>query len=481
MTGILEDVRWSLSVLRGAAQKMLAERHSLRSRPAASPKKAPFLWMDYRNGNPEWQLVDYQAYVTEGYDVNSVIRAAIGYKERAIASVPLVAVKGDLANPQRLPPMDALARLLARPNIYQSWEQFQRQRVVYLNIAGNSYTYLERPNRKAAPVALYNLRPDRVTIVPDAQGGLLGFFYQRDRDSNPRAGLPILPSDMMHVKFSNPNDPLEGLGYGLSPFSAMAQSGDVDNQITAFLKLFFETGAMPSGLLSFDMDMTSDELGRARRIWNERYSGIENWGDVAVLDKNGKYQRIGLTFDEMGFEALDERNETRILGPFGVPPILLGTRVGLKRSTMANYEQARTQCWEDTLWPEVRLFQSTDQYYLQTDDGAYVLYDRAAVPALQGDTAKLVDAAYKLWTMGTPANQAYATVGLKVEPVPGGDTAYVSTSVMPVGGNAPPTPSEGDPVVGVEEDPRVDAADKSFPKATQSFPRRSRTRRPAGA
>lgn len=455
-----------LNRIRHALRRDSSQQHtvSIPLEPLAqSVKKSPFLWMDYRNGNPEWHIADYDAYANEGYSLNAVIHSAIAYKERAIASARLEAVKGDPDNPERLPLSHPLAKLCARPNPYQSWEQFQRQRVVYLNLAGNCYTYLDRPSRAAPPTALYNLRPDRTFIVPDNQGGLRGYYYTRDRDANPQVGLPVLVNDMMHPKFSNPQDPLEGLGYGLSPIMALAQSGDVDNQVTAFLKLFFESGAMPSGLLSFDMDMDGDQIARAREIWNERYGGVENWTDVAVLDKNGKYQRIGLTFDEMGFEALDERNETRILAPFGVPPILLGTRTGLNRSTMANYEESRRQCWEDTLVPEIRLLESVDQYYLQTDDGGYVRYDLSTVPALQKDTPKLVDAAYKLFTMGVPRDQALAEVGLRFEETPGGDISYLPVGMMPAGDSPSPAPeppdngdddSMDDPLIGVDEDER---------------------------
>lgn len=453
-----------MTLLDRAKRVLQTMRGQGRATPRRTEKKVPFLWMDYRNGEPQWQITDYQSYVTEGYELNTLIYSAIAYKERAIASVRLMAVMGDPQNPERLPLSHPLARLCARPNPYQSFEVFQRQRVNYLNLAGNTYTYLDRPKRMEMPTALYNLRPDRTYIVPDNKGGLAGFYYQRDKDANARAGLPILISDMMHSKFTNPRDPLEGLGYGLSPLAAIAQSGDVDNRVTDFLKMFFESGAMPTGLLSTEELFTDPDFARVRDIWNETYGGSDQWTSVAVLDKSMKYQRIGMTFDEMGFEKLDERNESRILGPFGVPPILLGTRMGLNRSTMANYESARRQCWEDTLLPELRLLESVDQYFLQGDDGSYVMYDYSGVPALQQDIPKLVTAAKEMWSMGTPRDQAYAFVGLKVDDAtPGGDVSYVPTNVMQAGTTPPPPPaSDEDPMIGVEEDDRVeDAAPKA--------------------
>jgi hypothetical protein len=151
------------------------------------------------------------------------------------------------------------------------------------------------------------------------------------------------------------------------------------------------------------------------------------------VDQGGDYQKIGSTFEEMGFKEIDERNESRILGPFGVPPILIGTRTGLVRSTYSNYELARRAYWEDTAVPELQLFEAEFQYFLRTDDGGFVAYDKSKVPALQQNVPDLIEAAFKMWQMGTSANQAFSEVGLKVAEIPGGDVGYISKNVVPVG------------------------------------------------
>ena len=407
-------------------------REASMSRPMrGGTKRAPYLWMTWQEGEPQWYMADFASYVEEGYQMNAVIHAAVSYKERAISSVPIRAYAGDPDSPERLPPTHPLTRLVMRPNPYQSWREFQQQRVAYLNLAGNSYTLLDRPSRSAPPTALYNLRPDRVRIVPGKDGGLTGYVYKRnDEDSWKKGAIPILVQDMMHKKFTNPLDPFEGLGYGLSPLAPLARSGDVDNSITRFLKKFFDQGAMVTGVLKARDRLDEPTVSRIRQRWKEVYGGSDNWDETVILDQGFDYQRIGMTFKEMGFETLDDRNEARMLAPFGVPPILLNTRLGLERSTMSNYEESRRQCWEDTLQPELLLMQDDDQYYLQTEDGGYVQYDTAAVPALRKDVSKLVEAAHKLWSMGVPANQALREVGLKVGVIPNGDVAYVPTSMV---------------------------------------------------
>lgn len=229
----------------------------LASQPAPRAHKvAPFLWPTYVDDQPQWQMVDFQAYVNEGFNLNTLIYSAIMYKCRAQIAAPLRAYTGDVQDPELLPPDDALSRLVDRPNPHQSMVEHRQQAICYLNIAGDNYALLDRPRPTAPPEAMYNLRPDRVLIVPGKEKGvstIRGYVYVPEGKSafsnangatraqmvdNGRAVM-ISPADMIHTKFPNPLDPLEGMGYGLSPISPLARSADVDNSITHFLKLFW--------------------------------------------------------------------------------------------------------------------------------------------------------------------------------------------------------------------------------------------------
>jgi hypothetical protein len=155
----------------------------------------------------------------------------------------------------------------------------------------------------------------------------------------------------------------------------------------------------------------------------------------------------------MGFATIDERNESRILGPLGVPGALIGTRLGLQRAIRANMAELRRMFWEDTMTPELGLFEAEYRYYLRSGDGAFVAFDFSKVPALQKDVPVLAEAAHRMWQMGVPANKAFETVGLPVGDVPGGDVGYVPLGVMEVGYSAEePRTEEG--AAEAEEDTR---------------------------
>ena len=407
-------------------------------------KEAPFVWPVWREGKPEWHLIDLATYISEGFNLNSLIYSALMYKARSITNAPIRSYEGD-PHPTRRDDTP-LAKLLARPNKYQSQVEFMQLADVYLNF-GDSFIALDRPRKGAMPTAMYPLRSDRVFIIPrDRQ--LIGFLYVPEGKAT-SDGVPYLPEDMIHVKLPNPGDPLEGMGYGMSPFAPMGMSADVDNDATRFLKTFFKKGTMINTYLKFDVPLDDPAMARARKRFQEIYGGYGNWSEVGIVDEGAEIKQFGMNFKDMGFDVIDERSESRILGPLGVPPSLIATRMSMSTSTYNNREQDRTQFWEDTMLPEMMLFEVAFQYYL-SQNGVFPAFDTSKVPALRKDIPSMVTAAYQLWQMGETRNNAYAIVGLDaIGESPNGDISYLPLSIIPAGTDTTPpidtTPDDATP------------------------------------
>lgn len=379
-------------------------------------KSAPWVWPNYLAGQPQWNIVDFAGYAQAGFSENAVIFSAIMYKVRSLIAAPLRAYSGTPEKSELLPVDHPLTKMIARPNRWQSWPEFQGLAEVYLNLSGNCYIHLNEEK-----TAMHLLRPDQVQIVPmpGDKKELMGFLYTpmgKTRDD----AIPYLPQDIMHIRLPNPLDPLDGLGYGLPPLSPAAKSTSVDNQVTKYLKMFFETGAMPPGLLMYEKDLDDADIARARERWQEIYGGSENWAIPAVLGSGGKYERLGLSFDEMGFGAIDERNEARMSMVIGVPPILIGTRLGLSRSSYGKaYEEARKAFWEDTMIPTLRMFETEYQHYLNQGD-VFVAFDLSKVPALMPPATEGYQAARDAFQRGAITRNEYRAI-LHLDSVPDGD------------------------------------------------------------
>jgi HK97 family phage portal protein len=425
-------------------------------------KASPLAWPDYRLGKPVWNIIDYQSYVNDGFNVNSLIYSAIMFKARQAGGAPLVAYEGDPNNPEPLPPDDELAQLIARPNPHQSWIEFQALREVYFNISGNCYTLIDRDRKGSVPRALWTLRPDRVMIVPKKRGKTYSVDYAYfPKGRGVGDGEPVLQEYMEHVKLPNPLDPFEGMGYGLAPISAAAFSGDTDNSVTRFLKMFFDRGGVPPYFVSFEEKLDKNVRARIRQELNDQWGGYENWMRPGILEAGGKIEKSGLTFKEMGFETLDSRNESRILGPFGVPGILIGSRLGLERAINANAKELHRMFWEDTMVPEIRLFEVEDQYFLN-GDGKFVRYDFSRVPAFQEDKNKIHERSLEAFSAGAITREQF-----KIEtgrtPDEGDDVYLIPFNIQPVpaGEAVPESGAEG---ATVEDDERHD--DGKAKKAT---------------
>jgi hypothetical protein len=111
---------------------------------------------------------------------------------------------------------------------------------------------------------------------------------------------------------------------------------------------------------------------------------------------------MGMTFEEMGFEFLDARNEARICAVLDVPPILVGAKMGLDRATYANYREARLAWWQDVLLPLYADFEDALINQLARRFGdPYISWDFSRVPAFREERNVL-------WTRATAALQAGA-------------------------------------------------------------------------
>lgn len=441
------------------------------------------LWPESLGKLPQrWLSQGLSSYAQEGFSANSLIYSAIMYKVRSQQAAPLRAYRGDEDHPEQLDRAHPLSQLISRPNAGHTWSEFQGIQTVFLNLSGNAYAYVDRSSGGPFPTQIVPLRPDWVYHVPGDRGGLLGYIYAPNGDESLNPDV-FLPEEILHVKFPHPMDPLGGAGPGLSPIAPMASSGDVDNMVSRFLKEFFTHGAMPLGVLRFQTALDERDMEAVRERWRDKYGGAANWLDVAVLSDGGEYQRIGLTFSEMGFHEIDARNETRILSTLGVPPILLGTRTGMEHSAMRNVEEARRIFWEDTFIPELMLYEEAYRHAFSSGD-VWVSFDTSRVPALQEDIPQLVESAHILWSMGYPANVATRAVGLILPEFPAGEVSFLPSTVAPVQADgapqvSPDAPAPPPPPVPPDEDKgdpldpqvRVDLLDllvKSLGKAGES-------------
>lgn len=386
----------------------------------------PLIWQMVSPGRYQWSLINYEAYSQEGFSQNEVIYSAIKYKFDSIAQSPLRAYKGKRNNPELSENESSpLYQLAERPNEYMGMTQFLQLCVVYLNLHGNCFIYF----KKKQPYGLYPLRPDRVQIISDESKRVLGYLYFPDGTSIEKS-VAIRAEEMLHVKLPNPYDPLEGLGYGLSPLSAAAKTGDIDNRMTNFLAEFFaRNGIQPGGVIELPYESDIEDMAALREQWLENYGGSTKWGKPIVIDSGGSFKPLSMTFTDMALDNIDLRNVRRITSVFGVDGKLIG--LDSESSTYNNLSEAENAFWTRVMITELKLFEE-ELYYKVRFDNEFLKFDVSAIPAFAEDVTAKIDNYTKLVNAFVPPNIASERTGLNLPALEGGDIGYAPAGLIPV-------------------------------------------------
>lgn len=369
-------------------------------------------------GQPVWTSRDYASFAKEGYSKNVIAYQAINKVAEAVASIEWEVWKGDKQLSE-----SPLLDLLANPNPMQSGYDWMVNKVGYLLISGNGYD--EQIVVGGTPRELYNLRPDRMKIVPSASGAVAEYIYEVNNKRVKFKVEPIrLTSDINHTKLFNPLDDW----YGMAPIEAGAYAVDQHNEAMGWIQALLQNSARPSGAMvtSNGETLSDDNYNRLKTQIEDQYSGAGNAGRPMLLEGGLEWKQMGLSPSDMGILETKYSAARDISLAYGVPPQLLGIKGD---NTYANYAEARLAFWEDTVIPLVKFVGSSLTNWLGPQFGDVRLepnFDK--VPAI-------VDKRQKLWEMANSStdltiNERRELKGF--EPVDGGNVVLVSSAQIPL-------------------------------------------------
>lgn len=292
---------------------------------------------------PAWTPRDYAGLAREGYARNPVVHRAVRLVGEAAAAVPWLLYDG-AAEITEHPLLD----LLARPNPRMTGPALLEEIYGHLLVSGNAYVELVAVG--GAPRELHALRPDRMRVVPGADGWPEGWDYTvagrtvafRVEDGAP---LPIL-----HLKTFHPaND-----HYGLAPLEAAQTALDVHNEASSWAKALLDNSARPSGALVYRADagvnLSDEQFERLKRELEDGFQGAANAGRPLLLEGGLDWKAMGYSPREMDFIEAKREAAREIALAFGVPPMMLGIPGD---ATYANYAEANRAFWRLTVLPLV--------------------------------------------------------------------------------------------------------------------------------
>jgi HK97 family phage portal protein len=291
-------------------------------------------------------------YGQRGYDPikggwNSVVYACIMRYAMTIAQLPGYHKKYNLdTNGTEDINNSALARILKKPNSYQTRSDFMRNMVMSLLSEGNAYAL--------------GLRNDRneVTELHQFQSGQCRAYYGPPFDGNTGTpgevfysvgGNPVLEywndpawkdglrwvvpaRDILHFCGpSQPNDPLKGESPLVAGGLPVALSSGAGGQLATF----FGNAARPSGILMTDLTLTATQVNELRDRWDLQTKGV-NAGGTPILSAGLKWEKISLSAQEMQIAEMMKLSKEDIAMLFGIPLAMLNDMTG---ATYNNTEQ----------------------------------------------------------------------------------------------------------------------------------------------
>ena len=375
--------------MQDASQQMYTSAYSL-----GMPKG-----MAYSSFYPEWEISTPQhpvplpySLAQMGYRTNELVYTCINVRADSIAEAPLLTYQEDSKDEVK---HHAISELLSNPCPGVSEQSFWKIVETYLGIAGFSAWEKER-NNKGETIRLWPMRPDWCSFLRGQQKPIRAIRYQP-------YGLPPLDIAIEDILLFAYFDPLYPLLKPFSPSMSALEMINTDNNMTLMIQNFLKNGNFLGGLLSTENQVLQEaEAETYRRRWQESHGGSKNAGEIAVLGKGLKFQTTSSSFRDMVFPEVDARSESRICMVFRVPPILIGAKVGIDRSTFANYKESRQSFYEGAISNEWKYLSGivTDQLLPDFENSPKLFicnFDTSEVKALQEDRNSQVDRADKMY------------------------------------------------------------------------------------
>lgn len=314
--------------------------------------------------------------------------------------------------------------LLMKPNPFFSTFRIMEMTQMYLDLVGKCYWYIAK-DRAGRAAQIWVISPLNMTIIPDKDNFIKGYIYQAGAER-----IPLDTDEVIFFNYADPNNPYNGIG----PAHAAAVPLESDKYAATWNRNFFYNNAEPAGIVSFPEGVDENDFDAWKEKWREEYGGPGNAKKTAFI-RGGQvtYTAIQISQKDMDFYNLRVSNRDEILGIFGVPKSILGIVEDVNR---ANAEASEYTYMKHTVSPRLKRIQDTldNEFTKIFGEDNVELRFTDVVPENKDFIKTVVDTQVdKSITKNEARNILNKLLGLKLEPVEGGDVIYQPISQQPMG------------------------------------------------
>ena len=230
-----------------------------------------------------------------------------------------------------------------RVNPWYTRGDLWRATEIYLNLWGSAFWALERDEHGRWEI--WPLRPDRVSVLPDASRYIRGFVYQGRNGS-----VAYTADEMVWFRYFNPMDEYAGL----SPLAPARLSVDMGKDGLKFNRNFLRNSAQPDFFLLTNETMTDSEIEEFYNRWEARFRGPTNAHRPAIASFVRDIKTLGFSHRDMDFIQGLRWSLEEVSRAYGVPKPLLSD---LERATFSNINTAERIFWRNTMLPEIQFME----------------------------------------------------------------------------------------------------------------------------
>jgi HK97 family phage portal protein len=214
------------------------------------------------------------------------------------------------------------ARLLRKPNSYETFYQFIFNIVGDMLFRGACLVIIARDNRNV-PISLYRVPYGHWTIHVEPETKEI-FYGISNGTPFPVPEVPInylVPArDVIHFRQHCPRNPL----VGETPIEAAALAIGINVSLARSQALFFSQMRRPSGILSTEQDLKRDQIDRLRAAFDAQAEGMAQ-GKVPIMSNGLKFQPMAITSQDAQLVEAQRMSIEDVCRVFGVPPPIVAS------------------------------------------------------------------------------------------------------------------------------------------------------------
>ena len=372
-------------------------------------------------------------YVKEGYEGNPDIFSIVIRLAGMFANVPqrLVEVKSD-GTQVDVQDKD-IARIMYKPNYYQSWNEYKRAWAIFYYITGNSIVYAPRLPAglnagKLTNDGLLMMPSQNVTIRSKSWREPVG-FYTLDMNEQ----YKIDATDIWHERFAPTLNYNDGSNFmGMSPIKVAADITNSQNKGYAVTAKIYND-QHPPGIVykEGDGETTAEQESKFRERYKTKYSGINNFTTpIFTMGKVG-FTKIGFdNLQELQIIEMSEHGLRVFCNLLQVPSELFGDTKG---STYNNKREASKAIYTHRVMPDQTAFCEGLSEIFQAYGPYKLIPDYSDIECLQEDKKLKSEWVSKAFNDSVLTGDEYlALLGLEETGLPEMQVRYINANRIPL-------------------------------------------------